>query len=69
MMDSLYMSTTFSLASRYAAVAVDRLQTPLSSKCQTFLRREVLSRIIAAVVFRFLLRSMPLDMLSRVHAA
>ncbi|MCE5316964.1 MAG: FAD-binding oxidoreductase [Parachlamydia sp.] len=45
------MSTTFSLASRYAAVAVDRLQTPLASKCQTFLRREVLSRIIATVVF------------------
>lgn len=45
------MSTTFSLASRYAAVAVDRLQSPVSSKCETFLRREVLARVIATVVF------------------
>lgn len=45
------MSTTFSLASRYAAVAVDRLQSPVSSKCETFLRREILARVIATIVF------------------
>lgn len=45
------MSTTFSLASRYAAVAVDRLQSPVSSPCQTFFRRELLARVIATVVF------------------
>lgn len=45
------MSTTFSLASRWAAVAVDKLQTPLPSKIKTVLRREIVSRLIATLVF------------------